>query len=79
MLPIRRWLEELVIGKRLMDINLDDVITLKKIHPCGSYDWKVIRTGMDIRLSCLGCGRQVLLPRKQVEKNIKKLVKASDA
>ena len=62
-----------------MEINLDDVITLKKIHPCGSSDWKVIRTGMDIRLSCLGCGRQVLLPRKQVEKSAKKLVKASDA
>jgi len=72
-------LEELVIGKRPMEINLDDVITLKKIHPCGSSDWKVIRTGMDIRLSCLGCGRQVLLPRKQVEKSAKKLVKASDA
>ena len=71
-------MEELVIGKRLMDINLDDVITLKKTHPCGSYDWKVIRTGMDIRLSCLGCGRQVMLPRKQVEKSAKKLVKASD-
>ena len=62
-----------------MEINLYDVVTLKKIHPCGSYDWKVIRTGMDIRLSCLGCGRQVMLPRKQVEKSIKKLVKASDA
>lgn len=71
-------MEELVIGKRPMEINLDDVITLKKIHPCGSSDWKVIRTGMDIRLSCLGCGRQVMLPRKQVEKSIKKLVKASD-
>ena len=72
-------MEELVIGKRPMEINLDDVITLKKIHPCGSYDWKVIRAGRDIRLSCLGCGRQVLLPRKQVEKSAKKRVKASDA
>ena len=62
-----------------MEINLDDVITLKKIHPCGSYDWKVIRTGMEIMLSCLGCGWQVLLPIKQVEKSAKKLVKASDA
>ena len=61
-----------------MEINLGDVITLKKIHPCGSFDWKVIRTGMDIRLSCLGCGRQVMLPRKQVEKNIKKIVKPLD-
>ena len=71
-------MEELVIGTRPMEINLDDVNTLKKKHPCGSYDWKVIRTGMDIRLSCLGCGRQVMLPRKQVEKSAKKLVKASD-
>ena len=62
-----------------MEINLDDTVTLKKIHPCGSYDRKVIRTGMDIRLSCLGCGRQIMLPRKQVEKSIKKIQKASDA
>ena len=54
-----------------MEINLDDVITLKKIHPCGSYDWKVLRTGMDIRMICLGCGRQVMLPRNKVEKSIK--------
>ena len=59
-----------------MEINLDDVGTLKKIHPCGSYDWKIMRTGMDIRLSCMGCGRQVMLPRKQVEKSVKKIVKA---
>ena len=59
-----------------MEINLDDVVTLKKNHPCGSYDWKIMRTGMDIRLSCMGCGRQVILPRKQVEKSIKKIVKA---
>ena len=56
-----------------MEINLDDVITLKKIHPCGSYDWKVLRTGMDIRMICLGCGRQVMLPRNKVEKIIKRI------
>ena len=56
-----------------MEINLDDVITLKKIHPCGSYDWKVLRTGMDIRMICLGCGRQVMLPRNKVEKSIKRI------
>ncbi len=56
-----------------MEINLDDILVLKKVHPCGSYEWKVIRTGMDIRLSCLGCGRQIMLPRKQVEKSVKKI------
>lgn len=57
-----------------MEIKLDDIVRLKKIHPCGSYDWKVIRVGMDIRLVCLGCKRQVLLPRKKVEKSIKKIL-----
>ena len=56
-----------------MEINLDDTVTLKKIHPCGSYDWKVIRTGMDIRMICLGCGRQVMLTRNKVEKSIKRI------
>ena len=69
-------MEEQLTDKVDMEINLDDVITLKKIHPCGSYDWKVLRTGMDIRMICLGCGRQVMLPRNKVEKSIKKIVKA---
>ena len=56
-----------------MEINLDDTVTLKKIHPCGSYDWKVLRTGMDIRMICLGCGRQVMLTRNKVEKSIKRI------
>lgn len=62
-----------------MEINLGDTVILRKVHPCGSYEWEVLRAGMDIRLMCLSCKRQILLPRKQVEKSIKKIIKkASD-
>ena len=47
---------------------------MKKTHPCGSDLWEVLRTGMDLRLKCLGCGRMVLLPRRQAEKSIKKIL-----
>lgn len=56
-----------------MELGLGDVLVLKKGHPCGENKWEIIRVGMDIRLKCLGCDRQVLLPRKQVEKSIKKV------
>lgn len=54
-----------------MEINLGDIIKLKKQHPCGSQEWEVLRVGMDFRLKCMGCGHQVMLPRKLVEKNLK--------
>jgi len=58
-------------GGKSMDINLGDIIKLKKPHPCGSQEWKVLRVGMDFRLKCMGCGHQVMLSRKLVEKNIR--------
>lgn len=54
-----------------MDISLGDIIKLKKPHPCGSQEWEVLRVGMDFRLKCMGCGHQVMLARKLVEKNIR--------
>lgn len=56
-----------------MDIRLQDVLLMKKPHPCGSREWKVLRTGMDFRLKCLGCGHEVLLPRSKAEKNIREI------
>lgn len=58
-------------------MKLGDILTLKKGHPCGMNEWEIIRVGMDIRLCCMGCDRQVLLPRKQVEKSIKKVFRKS--
>lgn len=54
-----------------MEINIGDIIKLKKQHPCGSLEWEILRVGMDFRLKCIGCGHQIMMPRKQVEKNIR--------
>ena len=56
-----------------MDVGLGDVLVMKKPHPCGSRQWTVMRTGMDFRLKCLGCGHEVLLPRSKAEKNIREI------
>ena len=58
-----------------MDINVGDILVMKKEHPCGSREWEVLRTGADIRIKCMGCGHQVMSPRKNVEKNIKSILK----
>lgn len=54
-----------------MDFQVGEVIKMKKPHPCGANEWILIRVGMDFRLQCNGCGRQVMLPRKTVEKNFR--------
>lgn len=56
-----------------MDIGVGDILKLKKAHPCGSHEWMVLRVGADFRLKCMGCGHQIMTPRKQVEKNIKQI------
>ena len=48
---------------------------MKKPHPCGSRQWLVLRTGMDFRLRCTGCGHEVLLPRSKAEKNIRQILR----
>lgn len=55
-----------------MDVQKGDLLTLKKKHPCGSFDWEVIRAGADFRLKCCGCGRQIVIARRDAEKSIKK-------
>lgn len=50
---------------------------MRKPHPCGSAEWEVMRTGMDFRIKCLGCSRQVMLPRPKFEKGVKKVIKAA--
>ena len=62
-----------------MDIRVGDRIRLKKNHPCGSSEWEVLRTGMDFRLKCLGCGHLILVPRKMVEKNLRGWVRDGES
>ncbi|MDD7772380.1 MAG: DUF951 domain-containing protein [Faecousia sp.] len=56
-----------------MDVRVNDILTMKKPHPCGSSQWKVLRSGMDFRLKCLGCGHEVLVARAKAEKNIRQI------
>ena len=56
-----------------MDIRVGDVLELKKQHPCGSREWKVLRVGMDFKLRCAGCGHELMLPRSKAEKAVKKI------
>lgn len=56
-----------------MEINVGNIVKLKKQHPCGSHEWEVLRIGADFRLKCLGCGHQIMIARKIVEKNIKEI------
>jgi hypothetical protein len=61
------------------EFNLNDIVQMKKPHPCGENKWKIIRMGMDIRLKCEGCGHSVLIPRREFERKMKKiLVKAEE-
>jgi len=52
-------------------VALGDSVRLRKPHPCGSFDWKVVRLGADIGLRCLGCDHKVLLPRSVFERRFK--------
>lgn len=62
-----------------MDIHLNDVLKMKKPHPCGSQEWLVLRVGMDFKLRCQGCGHEVMLPRSKAEKNIRKVLRDGEA
>ncbi|MCR5652485.1 MAG: DUF951 domain-containing protein [Ruminococcus sp.] len=57
-----------------MNLNAGDRIELKKPHPCGSKTFELLRVGMDFKIRCEGCGREVMVPRKKVEKSIKKVL-----
>ncbi len=58
-----------------MDIRVNDILEMKKQHPCGSKQFLVLRSGMDFKLRCTGCGREVMVPRVKAEKNIKKVTR----
>lgn len=55
--------------------EVGDTVKLKKKHPCGSFEWEIMRVGADFRLKCAGCGHQIMISRKLVEKNTKDLKK----
>lgn len=64
------------LGMEQVVYEVGDIVKLKKQHPCGSQEWEIMRVGADFRLKCLGCGHQIMIARKLVEKNTKELRKA---
>jgi len=60
------------------EIKPGDVVRLRKAHPCGSYEWEVVRVGADIGLKCLKCQRRVLLERSVFDRRMKEFVSRSD-
>ena len=58
--------------------DVGDIIKMKKPHPCGSHEWEVLRVGADFRLKCMGCGHQIMVPRKLVEKNTRQITEKAD-
>ncbi len=57
--------------------NLGDIVRMKKQHPCGSFNWEVMRMGADIKIKCQGCGRLVMLPRSDFERKMTRVIEAS--
>ena len=62
----------------MMKIALNDILIMKKEHPCGEKRWLVLRVGADFRLRCLGCGREVMIARSKAERNIRNIQRGND-
>ena len=58
--------------------ELGDIVEMKKQHPCGTNEWKIIRMGADVRIKCEGCQHSVMIPRREFEKKMKKVIKTAE-
>ena len=61
-----------------MDVRIDDILVMKKAHPCGEKRWRVLRIGADFRLRCLGCSHEIMVPRFKAEKNIRSIIRGEN-
>ncbi|MBO4867705.1 MAG: DUF951 domain-containing protein [Ruminococcus sp.] len=62
-----------------MDIIKGDRLVMKKKHPCGSNEMMVLRSGMDFKLRCVGCGREFMIPRSKAEKNVRSVIREAES
>lgn len=58
----------------LTELELNDIIRMKKVHPCGSHEWIVTRLGADIGLECRGCNRRIMLTRRELSRRLKMIL-----
>ena len=63
----------------MMDIQIGDILIMKKTHPCGGDKWEVTRIGADFKLKCLKCGHEVMTPRFKAEKNMRSVLRAENS
>jgi len=62
----------------MINFNVGDIVQLKKKHPCGEDKWEILRTGVDFRIKCVGCERQILIPRIDFRKRVKKVIETNN-
>lgn len=74
--PVNKGTSSVKETERL-HFEVGDVVKMKKPHPCGSSEWELLRVGSDFKMKCLGCSHVVMVPRRQVEKNTRKLTKSN--
>lgn len=60
------------------EFALNDIVEMKKSHPCGVNRWKIIRMGMDIRIKCQGCDHSVMIPRREFSKKLKRVMEKAE-
>lgn len=65
-------------GRPPLDLQIGDVIELRKTHPCGGLTWRILRVGADIGIECLTCRRYVLVPRRRLESRVKRFIERVD-
>ena len=58
----------------MTDYKLNDIVIMKKQHPCGTNKWQITRVGADIKIKCQNCGRSIMMPRIEFNKKLKKIV-----
>lgn len=62
----------------IINYQIGDILKLKKKHPCGSDEWEVIRIGADFKIKCTGCDHIIMIPRHELQKNVKKIVSSKE-
>lgn len=67
-----------IMPPMLPELHINDRVRLRKPHPCGSYEWKIVRLGADIGLECQGCGRRVLLTRRVLSRRMKSIIQSEN-
>lgn len=65
-------------GGLTLELYVGDIIEMRKKHPCGGNQFQLLRVGMDFRIRCTTCSREVMVPRNKIEKNIKRVIRGGE-